>query len=738
MREDSPLAARTPTLPAGGGPPIIWQIRTFADELGGDLLLSHDGKAMLVSIELTTDFLKKRNASTIRKFEQLVQQLEAEGRVPKGLAISFSGSAVLGRDFALNSRKSADSTELWTIIMVVGLLILVYRSPLLAIVPLVTVFLAVDIALSLLALLAGQGVLGVFDGLEAYITVIAYGAGVDFTLFLTARYQEEVEGGAANSAGIAQTIERVGAAVAASAGTQIGGLAMMSFAEFGKFREAGIGISGALCLVLLASLTFSMSLLRGMGRWALPRQNSALPAGRWMRLRRVQETLEQWRPRPLRNLWDRVAGVLLQRPGAIWLGAVGIMVPCALLAVVMRNDLCYGMLNELPPDAPSVVGTHDLQRHFPAGFAGPVTLLVHSDTVDFRTPAGVQAVAALTKSLGEHHSSFEIADIFSVAEPLGIGKPEAAPLQVPLGLQIVHLLFRNAQWRIMQSLAADYYVSSTPESKGHVTRLHFISERDPFTRDRIRRFGELRQVVADALPPELQQNSRLDFVGATASLYDLKSVASRDRVNVNALVVLGVFTILVILLRNVAHSLYLILTVLLSYFTTLGLTFAVFRIWEGEAFQGLNWTVPMFLFTVLVAVGADYNIFLVTRIEEEQQRHGPVRGIQVALVRTGRIISSCGVIMAGTFASLVIGGTLTGMVQLGTALCCGVLLDTFVVRPVLVPAYLLLLQSGRFGRWGKYLGSLGPAASGPGGSASPPAAPGQPPAGSAIPHSIRR
>jgi RND superfamily putative drug exporter len=194
----------------------------------------------------------------------------------------------------------------------------------------------------------------------------------------------------------------------------------------------------------------------------------------------------------------------------------------------------------------------------------------------------------------------------------------------------------------------------------------------------------------------------------------------------------------VILLRNVAHSLYLILTVLLSYFTTLGLTFAVFRIWEGEAFQGLNWTVPMFLFTVLVAVGADYNIFLVTRIEEEQQRHGPVRGIQVALVRTGRIISSCGVIMAGTFASLVIGGTLTGMVQLGTALCCGVLLDTFVVRPVLVPAYLLLLQSGRFGRWGKYLGSLGPAASGPGGSASPPAAPGQPPAGSAIPHSIRR
>jgi RND superfamily putative drug exporter len=125
---------------------------------------------------------------------------------------------------------------------------------------------------------------------------------------------------------------------------------------------------------------------------------------------------------------------------------------------------------------------------------------------------------------------------------------------------------------------------------------------------------------------------------------------------------------------------------------------------DPQGFAGLDWKVPMFLFTILIAVGEDYNIFLMARIQEEEKVYGPVKGITVALERTGSIISSCGIIMAGTFSSLM-AGSLVGMDQLGFALALGVLLDTFVIRPIMVPSLLMLLATGKLGvfsRWAGY------------------------------------
>jgi RND superfamily putative drug exporter len=127
-------------------------------------------------------------------------------------------------------------------------------------------------------------------------------------------------------------------------------------------------------------------------------------------------------------------------------------------------------------------------------------------------------------------------------------------------------------------------------------------------------------------------------------------------------------------------------------------TFAAFYLLDPSNFVGLDWKVPMFLFTILIAVGEDYNIFLMTRIDEEQALHGPTAGVISALRKTGSIISSCGIIMAGTFCSLM-AGSLAGLHQLGFALAFGVLLDTFVVRPILVPAFLVLLHEGRLRSW---------------------------------------
>jgi RND superfamily putative drug exporter len=154
-----------------------------------------------------------------------------------------------------------------------------------------------------------------------------------------------------------------------------------------------------------------------------------------------------------------------------------------------------------------------------------------------------------------------------------------------------------------------------------------------------------------------------------------------------------VFVLVLILLRDAVLSGFMIAATALSYLATLGIVQVFFVLICGWA--GLDWKVQVFLFVVLVAVGQDYNIFLAARLAEESRRSPPRRAAYAAIVRTGGIISSAGVIMAATLGSLMV-GDISLLVQLGFAFAVGMLLDTFVIRPLLLPAFAVL--TGRTGR----------------------------------------
>jgi RND superfamily putative drug exporter len=679
---DGGPAVPSPSTPPGPRP-VMARLRTPSVPGSGAFLISPDEQALLVVIELSTEFLTNRNWPVIAKVEQLVRDIKQQEKVPPGIDIAVTGSAVIGRDHSQAQRQSGHTTTVLTIILVIALLIVIYRAPFLALIPLATVYLAIRVGLNLLGILAAHGYMTIFSGLEIYITILAYGAGVDYCLFLTARYREELERSQDPGEAVAAAVGGVGAAIAASAAAVMCGIGMMSFAAFGKFHEAGLAIPFCLLFVFAATLTFSPSLLRLAGRWAFwPRRLGQIDS-------RSQTGATRWwhsLAGMLQKLWETIGHKLIAHPGRIWLYAFSAMLPFAVAAGVLNNHLSYDLIAELPPDAPSQTGTRLLQEHFPAGILGTITVLLVDRQADFAAPSGRAMVEKLTDQLRDQKQDLGLADVRSLIAPLGISE---ASKHAFVGSKVP----ADVRQEAIDRFAKDHYTTSIGERARIGTRLDLILQDGPFSQQSLNYLNRIEQTLREDLSEDAS-GGQLYFVGTTASVRDLQTVTQGDRQRIEILVLSSVFLVLVVLLRRLIVPVYLLLSVLFSYFVTLGAAFAVFWLLDPANFTGLDWQVALFLFTILIAVGADYNIFLVTRIDEEERQFGPVTGVTEALTRTGPIISSCGIIMAGTFAALL-AGSLIEMKQLGFALPFGVLLDTFVVRPILVPAFFILLRTGR-------------------------------------------
>lgn len=685
--EESDGAENPVSEAAASGSGIVARIRWFEDRKIGDLLVSEDKHATTIVIGLKTEFLDQQNIKFVNDVDAFVERLGRTARsagamsLPAGLEIASSGSATFGRDMMREMRNSAKSTENWTGILVIGLLLLMYRAPTLAIIPLLTVVVSTFVSMSLLKLAAQAGWIQLFNGAETYVIVLVYGAGVDYCLFLIARYREELDGGQTIEESICGTLTKIGAALTASAGTVICGIGMLIFAEFGKFRQAGIAITVGLVVCLIAALTLTPAILRLTGRLAFWPNRLTAASGTVSSFPASSGLLSRLKLSSILTAgWHWMGNTLIRRPWPAWLLSVGLMFPFVVAGIVFFGDLSYGLLSELPASSPSVYGAAAVQRHFPAGEVAPLTVMIEAPAQDFSEMQGESMILIkeFTDSLIAEKDKLGLHSVRSLAAPKG-QRAEGTRLS---------LKDKVAQ----KAHARRYFVS---EQQPSITRVDLVFKNDPFARSSIAEFRNLRDHIKDHLPDGLQ-SAKLSFVGNTADISDLKDVTDSDQLHIDAYVMLGVYLILVVLLRKPGVCAYLMFTVFYSYLATLGFTFLFFWAMDPQGFSGLDWKVPMFLFTILIAVGEDYNIFLMTRIEEEQEVHGPVKGIAVALERTGSIISSCGIIMAGTFASLM-AGSLSGMDQLGLALAVGVLLDTFVVRPVMVPAFLVLLTTGRLG-----------------------------------------
>ncbi len=237
--------------------------------------------------------------------------------------MALSGSATVGRDMLKAESESAAKTDHYTKVLVIVLLLLIYRAPLMVLIPLITVGVAVRIALNLLRILAEYKIVGIFTGLDVYVTVVVYGAGVDFCLFLIARYKEELDHGASYRDATMRAVAQVGAALATSAGTSIVGIAMLTLTEFGKFQQAGVAISFGLGVALVCAMTLTPALMFLFGRWTFwpdVRRERISAADGFMPSRTFWQMLEE--QRWLERGWEWIAELISRRPGAVFFGTV--------------------------------------------------------------------------------------------------------------------------------------------------------------------------------------------------------------------------------------------------------------------------------------------------------------------------------------------------------------------------------------------------------------------------------
>ncbi|SCF34798.1 putative drug exporter of the RND superfamily [Micromonospora viridifaciens] len=568
---------------------------------------SEDGQALLLSFPVAGDAGQRADA-----VGGIKERLTTD--TPANLRTALTGPAG-GEDDVFDAFAGMDTALLLATAGTVALLLLVtYRSPVLWLIPLVTVALANQLASAVVYLLAKHAGLAVDFQSQSILTVLVFGVGVDYALLLIARYREELRRHADRHAAMAVALRRSIGAIGASAATVALGLLCLLAAQLPSTR--GLGPVGAVGIVaaLLAMTTLLPAVLVIFGRWLF-----------WPFVPRYSPDAVGLDVAAEHGVWRRIAGFVGRRPRAVWLGTAAALVALSFgmvnLSIGMPHDKAF------TKEVGSVTGQRMIEAHYPRGSASPAEILAAAG------PAGQVVAAART--------------VPGVAE---VGEPEVSP---------------DGRWVRIAAVLAD-----TPDSDAALATVE-----------------RLREAV-HAVP-----GAQALVGGDTAYLIDEERTVDRDNRTVVPLVLAVVLVILVLLLRALVAPLLLLASVVLSYAAALG---AAGLILDAMGYPHLFVGIPLQTFLFLVALGVDYTIFLSTRAREEAARLGHRNGVLHALAVTGGVITSAGVVLAATFGALSV-LPLVPSVQTAVIISVGVLLDTFLVRSLLVPA--LALHLGRRTWW---------------------------------------
>ncbi|WP_397315837.1 MMPL family transporter [Ornithinibacillus gellani] len=600
---------------------------------------SEDGSALITPVFFDDTASTKVLQAALDELEvKITDQLGSDVLKDKladdGLHVRFSGPVGIQTD-AVSLFSNADITLLITTVMIVFvLLILLYRSPILAIVPLVAVGIAYGIISPLLGFFADKGWIVVDGQAISIMTVLLFGAGTDYCLFLISRYRDELRHEEDKYVALKRAVGGTGGAIMMSSMTTVLGLLSLGLAYYASYDRFAVPFSLSIFIMGIAALTLLPAILALLGRIAfvpfIPRPEAMIQRIEKKKGKKLR------RPKPSHRFGKKIGALVTEKPWTIIV--VTVIILGGLASFVPKMQFTYGLLDSFPEDMPSREGFTIIADHYPPGEIAPIEIIADTGGKE----VDLQAV------LAEHPYVEKIADPKEGANDSNL-----------------------MQWEVTLSI-------------------------DPYASEAVESIPELQAMTEDALKDAGVSNveEAVWLSGETATLYDTEEITSRDQALIIPVLLVIIALLLFVYLKSLVAMTYLLATVLLSYFSALGIGWLVLHHLFGVAeIQGL---IPLYAFVFLVVLGEDYNIFLVSSIWRKRKEMPLKQAIADSVGETGSVISSAGLILAGTFSVLAV-LPLQVLVHFGTITAIGILLDTFIVRPLLVPAITTVL--GRFAFW---------------------------------------
>jgi len=711
---------------------VLTEIESRASELGlagvvsssthpelAERLSSKDGTTRLALLNFPGADFEDGTRATL---DGLKEKLSGS---PEGTQAVLTGSAPLSQDYQRSAEKGLRRTELLTVGLVFVILFFLFRSPVTPVLPLATIGVSYIVSKGILGVFAQAGMpLSHFT--ESFLIAVLFGAGTDYCILLIQRYKEELQASGSDDhrvAALCRTMNGVGHTILYSAGTVFAAFLLLGLAEFGLYRSA-VGVALGMLVTVAAALTLAPALLLALGSAAF--WPSRRPAAN--RTSRV---------------WEKLSSLAAKRAVLVLVVSVVGLAPIAFL---FQGNRTFDDLSEIDPRLESVVGFRQAEKAFSAGEVFPATIAFTSKQ-SMRTASGLAALEQVSAQLTQLPY---VSEVRSAVRPLGkkaeqltvpgqlrgpnvqevirsmiaeqqemaAGLQQIAIHSAPLSQGLLGILSSARQLeeglsRLIQSQlggikritgsdsghgkdetnrageqALDYYLS--PD--GRTAKFEVIIKPHPYSDEAMDAIPDLARFARDSMDSTWLEEPQAFVTGVSAKYGELRDISVRDFARTGTLVLAGIAAVLALLLRSFVKPLCLLLSLGLNYLITMGILEFLFV--KAFGYPGLSWTVSFFVFVIVVALGVDYGIFLMSRFKEESRRATIAEAMSVALSRTGGVIRSAAAIMASTFGALAFSG-LDTLVQIGVGALIGLLLYATLFMGLIVPAMIHLLDRNR-------------------------------------------